>query len=63
MAQIDKHAPGTFCRVELETTNQDAKSSCGSLFGVYAPPTTVDKSLRFGVLADPQGAVFSLFQS
>ena len=27
------------------------------------PPMTVDKSLRFAVLADPQGAVFALFQS
>ena len=34
MAQIDKHAPGTFCWVELETINQNAaKSFYGSLFG------------------------------
>jgi predicted enzyme related to lactoylglutathione lyase len=24
------------------------------------PPTSIDKSLRFSVLADPQGAVFAL---
>jgi uncharacterized protein len=28
---------------------------------IYAPPMDVDKSLRIAVLADPQGAVFSLF--
>ena len=27
---------------------------------IYAPPTTVGESLRFSVLADPQGAVFAL---
>jgi hypothetical protein len=30
---------------------------------VYAPPMNVDKSLRIAVLADPQGAVFSLFSN
>jgi len=34
MAQIDRHAPGTFCWVELGTTDQDAaKRFYGSLFG------------------------------
>jgi predicted enzyme related to lactoylglutathione lyase len=34
MPKIDKHAPGTFCWVELATTNQDAaKKFYGSLFG------------------------------
>ncbi len=34
MPQIDKHAPGTFCWVELATTDQDAaKQFYGSLFG------------------------------
>ena len=34
MPQIDKHAPGTFCWVELATTDQDAaKHFYGSLFG------------------------------
>ncbi len=34
MAQIDKHAPGTFCWVELGTTDQDAaKQFYGALFG------------------------------
>jgi predicted enzyme related to lactoylglutathione lyase len=34
MPQIDKHQPGTFCWVELATTDQDAaKSFYGSLFG------------------------------
>ena len=34
MPQIDKHAPGTFCWVELATTNQNsAKHFYGSLFG------------------------------
>jgi predicted enzyme related to lactoylglutathione lyase len=34
MAQIDTHAPGTFCWVELGTTDQDgAKHFYGSLFG------------------------------
>ena len=34
MAQIDKHAVGTFCWVELGTTDQDAaKRFYGSLFG------------------------------
>jgi hypothetical protein len=30
---------------------------------VYAAPMNVDKSLRIAVLADPQGAVFSLFSA
>jgi predicted enzyme related to lactoylglutathione lyase len=30
---------------------------------IYAPPMKVDKSLSFAVLADPQGAAFSLFSS
>lgn len=30
---------------------------------VYAAPMNVDKSLRFAVLADPQGAEFALFSS
>jgi len=34
MPQIDKHAPGTFCWVELATTDQEAaKQFYGSLFG------------------------------
>src|ERR1019366_1607528 len=34
MAQIDRHALGTFCWVELGTTDQEAaKSFYGSLFG------------------------------
>src|ERR1700722_13611000 len=34
MPQIDKHAPGTFCWVELATTDQDAaKHFYGALFG------------------------------
>jgi predicted enzyme related to lactoylglutathione lyase len=34
MAHIDKHTPGTFCWVELGTTDQDgAKRFYGSLFG------------------------------
>jgi len=34
MPNIDKHAPGTFCWVELSTTDQDAaKRFYGSLFG------------------------------
>jgi uncharacterized protein len=34
MPQIDKHAPGTFCWVELATTDQDAaKHFYGSVFG------------------------------
>jgi predicted enzyme related to lactoylglutathione lyase len=34
MPRIDKHAPGTFCWVELGTTDQDAaKHFYGSLFG------------------------------
>lgn len=34
MPQIDKHAPGTFCWVELATTDQDAaKKFYGALFG------------------------------
>jgi uncharacterized protein len=28
---------------------------------IYAPPATIQKSLRFSVIADPQGAVFALF--
>ncbi len=34
MAQIDRHAPGTFCWAELATTDQDAaKRFYAALFG------------------------------
>jgi predicted enzyme related to lactoylglutathione lyase len=41
----------------------DATAKAQSLGArVYLPPMTVDKTLRIAVLADPQGAVFALFQ-
>lgn len=46
-------------------TDADASAAKAQALGgkVYAPPMTVDKSLRVAVLADPQGAVFALFQT
>jgi uncharacterized protein len=52
MAQIDRHAPGTFCWVELGTTDQDAaKQFYGSLFGW----TFVDHPMG-------PGEVYTMFQ-
>src|ERR1017187_6588274 len=52
MAQIEKHAPGTFCWVELGTTDQDAaKHFYGSLFGW----TFVDFPMG-------PGSVYTMFQ-
>jgi uncharacterized protein len=52
MAHIDKHAPGTFCWVELGTTDQDAaKHFYGSLFGW----TFVDFPMG-------PGSVYTMFQ-
>jgi predicted enzyme related to lactoylglutathione lyase len=117
MPHIDVHAPGTFCRVEPATTDQDADQPAAraielggrlpeGVFDVFTngrmevviDPTgaafclpyfmtadqvtvdqvtvdqvtvdqvtvdqvTVDQSMRFAVLADPQGAVFALVQA
>lgn len=44
MAQIDRHAPGTFCWVELGTTDQDGAKHLGVLadpqgavFALFSP--------------------------
>ncbi len=52
MPSIDKHAPGTFCWVELGTTDHDAaKKFYGSLFGW----TFVDQAMG-------PGGVYTIFQ-
>lgn len=47
------------------TADADAATAKAKELGanVLLPPMLVDKSLRIAVLADPQGAVFALFQS
>jgi predicted enzyme related to lactoylglutathione lyase len=49
----------------FKVANADASTAKAQELGatVYGPPTDVGDGLRFAVLADPQGAVFSLFQS
>jgi predicted enzyme related to lactoylglutathione lyase len=46
------------------TADADASAAKAKELGatVLVPPMTVEQSLRFSVLADPQGAVFALFQ-
>jgi uncharacterized protein len=48
-----------FMTGDADGTAGKAKELGGS---VLMPPTLVDKSLRIAILADPQGAVFALFQ-
>jgi predicted enzyme related to lactoylglutathione lyase len=52
MANVDKHAPGTFCWIELATTDQNAaKSFYGSLFGWSAIDSPIGP-----------GEVYTIFQ-
>jgi predicted enzyme related to lactoylglutathione lyase len=48
----------------FQVADADASTANASGGGatVIVPPMNVDKSLRIAVLADPQGAVFALFQ-
>ena len=47
------------------TSNCDATAAKAKQLGAkfYMEPTTMENVGRFGVLADPQGAAFSIFQS
>jgi predicted enzyme related to lactoylglutathione lyase len=58
----NKHAPPHWLPyilvADCDTSTAKAKDMGAT---VYAPPMTIDNSLRFSVLADPQGAVFALF--
>lgn len=49
-----------FMVADADATAAKAKQLGGA---VLSPPMNVDKSLRIAVLADPQGAVFALFQA
>ena len=45
---------------DCDASTEKAK---GAGANVFVPPTTMEKVGRWSVLADPQGAVFALFQS
>ena len=58
MAHIDKTVPGSFCWMELATTNQNAaKAFYTSLFGWAASDAG-----RMAIIQDPTGAVFQAWQ-
>lgn len=48
----------------FQTSDCDAVAAKAKTLGanIYLPPTTMEKVGRMSVMADPQGAVFSLFQ-
>ena len=60
----NKHAPPHWLLYFL-AADCDAMTAKAQELGarVYAAPMTVGESVRFSVLADPQGAVFALFSS
>lgn len=45
---------------DCDASTEKAKALGGS---VHVPPMTIENSLRFSIVADPQGAVFALFTS
>ena len=47
-----------FLAADCDASTEKAKQLGGR---VYVPPMTIENSLRFSVIADPQGAAFSLF--
>jgi uncharacterized protein len=58
--------PGTppFWMIYFAVTDCDAVSTRAQQLGgsLYMPPSTMEDVLRIAILADPQGAVFALFQ-
>jgi len=75
MTNIEKHAPGAFCWVELATTDQPAAIDFYSrVFGwsannmpmgptLFMPPTDFEDVGRISIIADPQGAAFAIFKA
>jgi predicted enzyme related to lactoylglutathione lyase len=63
-SQVDPHAPPHWL-IYLQVDNCDAATERAKELGanVFMAPTTVANVGRWSVLADPQGAVFSLFQA
>jgi predicted enzyme related to lactoylglutathione lyase len=59
----NKHAPPHWL-IYFLVADCDASTERAKELGarVFVPPMSVDNSLRFSVLADPQGAVFALFK-
>jgi uncharacterized protein len=62
-AQRDPHSPPHWLPYIL-TSNCDATAAKAKQLGAkfYLEPTTLENVGRFGILADPQGAVFAIFQ-
>ena len=60
MAVVTRHAAGMPCWPELCTPDPNAAKakSLGGL--VMVPPTDIPGMARFAVLADPQGAAFTV---
>ena len=63
-AHRDPHTPPHWLPY-FQTSNCDASATKAKQLGAkfYLEPMTMENVGRFGVLADPQGAVFALFQS
>jgi predicted enzyme related to lactoylglutathione lyase len=58
----NKNAPPHWLPYFLAADCEASTTKAQELGGrVYVPPTTIENSLRFSVIADPQGAVFALF--
>ncbi len=66
MTHLDKHPPGSFCWIELATTDQKAaKDFYSSLLGgtVIMPPFDVMDMGRMAVIQDLAGAHFCVWQA
>jgi uncharacterized protein len=63
-AQREPHTPPHWLPY-FQTSNCDATAAKAKQLGAkfYLEPMTMENVGRFGVLADPQGAVFAIFQS
>jgi predicted enzyme related to lactoylglutathione lyase len=60
----NKYAPPSWL-IYFQAGDCDASTEKAKELGarVYVPPMTIEKNLRFSVIADPQGAAFALFTS
>ena len=71
MPIVEKHAPGDFCWMELATTTDHAAANrfYSELFPwsftefLFVPPMAIEDIARIAVLADPQGALFAIFEA
>jgi len=62
-AHRNKHAPPHWL-IYFQVADCDASTAKAAELGgqVYVPPMSIDATVRYSVVADPQGIVFALFQ-